>query len=72
MKIPTLSLSKMQAFWQYKFTDIHEGCVKTKGGHQNDSAAVDNGNFQYCHSLVLRIFTGTEARPKIVSYRPGQ
>ena len=53
-----------------RYTDIHEGCVKTKRGHQNDSAAVDNGNFQYCHSLVLRIFTGTEARPKTVSYRP--
>jgi len=33
MKMPTLSLSKMQAFWQCKFyTDIHEGRVKTKRG----------------------------------------
>ena len=29
-------------------------------GASKDSTAVDNGNFQYCNSLVLRIFTGTD------------
>jgi len=45
--LPILSPAKMQFY-----TDIHEGCVKTKRAHQNDSAAVDNGDFQHCHLLV--------------------
>jgi len=57
----------------YKFyTDIYEGCVKTKRGHQKTVRRSTTAIYSTVtpHSLVL-YFTGTEARPTIVSLGHG-
>ena len=70
MKIPTLSPAKMQVFWQwqYKFyTDIYAGCVKTKRGHRKTVRLSTTSISSTVTRQFFRVFTGTEARPTIVS-----